>query len=494
MSRIPLLTRAVCCLLGGVFFLAGGVHSAPRVFTASDAPRFGVMPFKDTTQAAKDEKYGEAVAAMLTTELMRERNIRVVEKEELVRILEEQRFSLSGLTDRYLEAGKLAGMDVAIVGAVSVLGDPTVVQYPPAMAVRRVESRSLEVDIRAVNLVTGEIIRSWSFSTRDASKELRGLLREIAHVIAANYLRPMVGFISVDIDTDTAVYYRVAAGSPDQIIPPAGEIPLHTFHALRVAAQSAAGQIASTAALLSEPLLQGEYDVLAVKPGYAPQHARLTVAAGQTARWKPVFAPALSVLTLTELPAQADIILIGGSPWNAHLRLRVRTDRRGNALVSSLDDAAGTPSTGIPVRVTVSTAGRSLTISDVPTGAYECRAAVYNTGGAGVRRFSAAGNVRTVSVPRWPIAVPLGTTVASGARVRVFVRPESGSAAVPDCELHLDNTYIGILGDPGEAEIIGVSEGPHQLSLVPVRSPSTGARSVSFNVPSGRRIVAVYVE
>ena len=234
--------------------------------------------------------------------------------------------------------------------------------------------------------------------------------------------------------------------------------------------------------------------MLAVKPGCAPQHARLTVAAGQTTRWQPAFAPALSVLTLAELPAQAEIILIGRSPWNTRLRLRVHTDGRGNALLSLLDDAPGTPSTGVPVRVTVSTAGRSLTISDIPTGVYECRAAVSSTGEAGVRRFSAMGNVRTVNVPRWPIVVPLGTTIASGARVRVFVRPENGFAPLPDYEVYFDNTYIGILGDPGEAEIIGVSEGPHQLLLVPVLSPSTGARSVSFNVQSDRRITAVYVE
>lgn len=129
--------------------------------------RVAVFTFEDKSERSwrwwDGKGPGDGMADMLTTELVKSGKYTVIERQEIARILEEQRMGQSGLVTPQSAAqiGKLLGVELAIMGAVTEFG------YARGSTGGRIrgigvgvqkQEATVAVDVRFVNTTTGEIL------------------------------------------------------------------------------------------------------------------------------------------------------------------------------------------------------------------------------------------------------------------------------------------------------------------------------------------------
>ena len=106
---------------------------------------------------------GEGMADMLTTDLVKSGQYIVIERQEIARVLEEQRMGQAGLVTQQSAAqmGKLLGVELAIMGAVTEFGSSkggTGGRIKGIGVGVSKQSATVAIDVRFVNTTTGEII------------------------------------------------------------------------------------------------------------------------------------------------------------------------------------------------------------------------------------------------------------------------------------------------------------------------------------------------
>lgn len=115
-----------------------------------DRPTIGVLDLNGFMlgEAGNSAPLGKAVSAMLITEFSSRDGIRVVERQDLRRVLEEQRLALSGRVDdaTAVEVGRLLGAQFVVFGQVSSFAN------------------NARMDIRAVNTETSETAEAQKLS------------------------------------------------------------------------------------------------------------------------------------------------------------------------------------------------------------------------------------------------------------------------------------------------------------------------------------------
>jgi len=84
-----------------------------------------VIPFQNITGDKEKNWIGAGFSETLTTKLVKVKELTVLERQQLPKILEEIKFQYSGAVDEKtaVEKGKLLGADVMVFGAFQVIGD-----------------------------------------------------------------------------------------------------------------------------------------------------------------------------------------------------------------------------------------------------------------------------------------------------------------------------------------------------------------------------------
>lgn len=124
--------------------------------------RVAVSRFQDRSGTGYNH-LGEGVADMLVTALVKSNKFSVIERQELEKVLEEQKLGESGLVtaETAPKLGKLLGVELLVVGSVSEFGTKES-QVSGGLSfisggVKTKTARAV-VDVRLVNTVTGEIV------------------------------------------------------------------------------------------------------------------------------------------------------------------------------------------------------------------------------------------------------------------------------------------------------------------------------------------------
>lgn len=134
-----------------VVALALAAGNAPAQSTA-DLPTVAVMDFTGFMmgEAGNSVAIGKAFSAMLVTEFASRNGLRVLERQNMQSILQEQRLALSGRVDESsaVEIGKFLGVQYMLLGAVISMG------------------QELRVDIRAVEVETTKVLNPFKKSDR----------------------------------------------------------------------------------------------------------------------------------------------------------------------------------------------------------------------------------------------------------------------------------------------------------------------------------------
>ncbi|MDY6792519.1 MAG: FlgO family outer membrane protein, partial [Thermodesulfobacteriota bacterium] len=140
----------------------------PSTVTIAEKDKFkiAVMEFKSLNPGAKSASLGSMIAEMFTTEVVNNNSFKIVEREQLNKILGELQIGQSGVLDTTdaQKLGKILGAGAIITGSVMKLGD------------------SLRIDSRIIEVETGIIV---SAERRICKENLTDISSNIADMTAA---------------------------------------------------------------------------------------------------------------------------------------------------------------------------------------------------------------------------------------------------------------------------------------------------------------------
>ena len=131
-----------------------------------DKFKIAVMEFKSLNPGAKNTSLGSMIAEMFTTEVVNNNSFKIVEREQLNKILGELQIGQSGVLDTTdaQKLGKILGAGAIITGSVMKMGD------------------SLRIDSRIIEVETGIIV---SAERRICKENLTDISRNIADMTTA---------------------------------------------------------------------------------------------------------------------------------------------------------------------------------------------------------------------------------------------------------------------------------------------------------------------
>ena len=142
--------------------------STPPTVTIAEKDKFkiAVMEFKSLNPGAKTTNLGSMIAEMFTTEVVNNNSFKIVEREQLNKILGELKIGQSGVLDttNAQKLGKMLGAGAIITGSVMKLGN------------------SLRIDSRIIEVETGIIV---SAERRICKEDLTDISRNIAEMTAS---------------------------------------------------------------------------------------------------------------------------------------------------------------------------------------------------------------------------------------------------------------------------------------------------------------------
>jgi len=142
--------------------------SKPPSVTIAEKDKFkiAVMEFKSLNPGAKNTSLGSMIAEMFTTEVVNNNSFKIVEREQLNKVLGELQIGQSGVLDTTdaQKLGKILGAGAIIAGSVMKMGD------------------SLRIDSRIIEVETGIIV---SAERRICKENLTDISQNIADMTGA---------------------------------------------------------------------------------------------------------------------------------------------------------------------------------------------------------------------------------------------------------------------------------------------------------------------
>lgn len=180
-------------LLGIVLLNWGCGHALQREYlkspdTTSSIKSVAVIPFENLT---KFPDAGQIVATLFTTELYQSTDFKIVDRNQVKRIMRENNIGSPKVIDRRLaqEIGKLLDVDGVFVGSVS--------EYWYRMDRRSYRNQGDEpavgINARLVDVASGEVLwaSSHSRSSQDILREDRDHINRIAQIAVAEMIKSL---------------------------------------------------------------------------------------------------------------------------------------------------------------------------------------------------------------------------------------------------------------------------------------------------------------
>lgn len=144
--------------------------------------RVAVFNFEDKSDQSwhwwDGKSPGDGMADMLTTELVKSGKYTVIERQEIQSLMDEQNLGMSGRVTEQSAAqiGKLLGVELAVVGAVTEFGQTkggTGGSFGGIGIGVKKQKATVAVDVRFINTSTGEIIAAENVRKEESSSGLK---------------------------------------------------------------------------------------------------------------------------------------------------------------------------------------------------------------------------------------------------------------------------------------------------------------------------------
>lgn len=176
LAALMIVAASLGCRSGAVEKKEAVVELKPRTPKPFDQrKKVAVLNFEDKTAYGKG-RLGTAAADVLTTFLVKSQQFRMIERQQMAKVLGEQKFQQSGAVDTStaVKAGKILGVEYVAYGAVTNFGIRTeatnVILYQ-----QKEQVAESQVDVRLINVETAEILFS-DGGRGEARREVRGSL------------------------------------------------------------------------------------------------------------------------------------------------------------------------------------------------------------------------------------------------------------------------------------------------------------------------------
>ncbi len=98
---------------------SSGIQPVP----AEDQVTVGVLEFQSLNEEARKDQLGKMISEIFTTSLVNSRAFKIIEREQLNKVVKELELKQSGMVETAAEAGKLLGADAVITGSVMKIGN-----------------------------------------------------------------------------------------------------------------------------------------------------------------------------------------------------------------------------------------------------------------------------------------------------------------------------------------------------------------------------------
>lgn len=160
---------------------SSAMKAAPIKPVPGVRPNLAVFSFDEVNPSQAAPGWGAALAEMLTTALINSGHYRIIERQQLEKVLEEQALGQSGALDAEtaVVVGKLMSLDAIVVGSVSTL------------------TSAVEADARILHVETGEALAATHSRAASANE-----LRQIAEALAKDINQHAA---AVPVKADTSV-------------------------------------------------------------------------------------------------------------------------------------------------------------------------------------------------------------------------------------------------------------------------------------------------
>ncbi|MBI5214090.1 MAG: hypothetical protein HY957_12110 [Nitrospirae bacterium] len=194
--------RLILLLIGLFVILCGNVYASERL-------RIAVLPFEiGATGVPTDAAVG--IADMLVTALVKTKIYDIVEREQLQKILSEQKFGMSGLVDpsTAVQIGKMLGIKKIITGKITQMG----VTQSEIIFIR-VATAKVSIDARIIDVETGIIESAETATGEETLTRISG--DNLASLLQKEQLRGVQAGVA---SFDQSVYATASRKAVDSMV------------------------------------------------------------------------------------------------------------------------------------------------------------------------------------------------------------------------------------------------------------------------------------
>ena len=135
-----------------------------KIIIKGEKIKIGIIEFQSLNEEAKKDNLGKIVSEMLTTSFVNSESFKIIEREQLKKVIKEFQLSQSGIIDTSYakQIGKITGADAIVTGSVIKIGndlrlDARIIDVESGIILTAEKSEG-EVEIKSIGMMTDRIV------------------------------------------------------------------------------------------------------------------------------------------------------------------------------------------------------------------------------------------------------------------------------------------------------------------------------------------------
>lgn len=138
----------------------------PKIVIKGEKVKIGILEFQSLNEEAKKDSLGKIISEILTTSFVNSQSFKIIEREQLQKVLKEFNLSQSGIIDTSYakKIGKITGADAIITGSVIKIGsslrlDARIIDVESGI-ILTAEKCTGKLDIESIGIMAEQIVAS----------------------------------------------------------------------------------------------------------------------------------------------------------------------------------------------------------------------------------------------------------------------------------------------------------------------------------------------
>jgi len=136
----------------------------PKIIIKGEKVKIGIIEFQSLNEEAKKDNLGKIVSEMLTTSFVNSESFKIIEREQLQKVVQEFQLSQSGIIDTSYakQIGKITGADAIVTGSVTKIGndlrlDARIIDVESGIILTAEKSEG-KINLQSIGMMTDQIV------------------------------------------------------------------------------------------------------------------------------------------------------------------------------------------------------------------------------------------------------------------------------------------------------------------------------------------------